>query len=151
VTWLKFSGLSGGAPDSPVSQKCQRPTVIRAINVRHVAHSNGRLDAPDCPVRHLAERSNGRLCPEWKEIVHRTATVVVRWCTGLSGAPPVHHSTEGKIGLPSWPPTAPSCVGAIKGTPRRMEHDTKLARNILRLPDFASTHLIRCVSDLSSV
>jgi hypothetical protein len=34
---------------------------------------------------------------------------------------PVHHSTEGKIGLPSWPPTAPSCLGAIKGTPRRME------------------------------
>jgi hypothetical protein len=34
---------------------------------------------------------------------------------------PVRHSTEGKIGLPSWPPTAPSCLGAIKGTPRRME------------------------------
>jgi hypothetical protein len=34
---------------------------------------------------------------------------------------PVHHPTEGKFGLPSWPPTAPSCLGAIKGTPRRME------------------------------
>jgi hypothetical protein len=97
-------------------------------------------------------------------------------CTGLSGATtspkeqrsampdmegdrapdmnsgcPGHHSTEGKIGLPSWPPTAPSCLGAIKGTPRRMEHDTKLTKNILRLLDSASTHLINCVSDLSSV
>jgi hypothetical protein len=64
---------------------------------------------------------------------------------------PVHHSTEGKIGLPSWPPTAPSYLGAIKGTPRRMEENTKLTRNILRLPDSASMHLIDCVSDLSSV
>jgi hypothetical protein len=29
----------------------------------------------------------------------------------------VHHPTEGKFGLLSWPPTAPSCLGAIKGTP----------------------------------
>jgi hypothetical protein len=64
---------------------------------------------------------------------------------------PVHHPTEGKFGLPSWPPTAPSCLGAIKGTPRRMEENTKLTRNILRLPDFDSTHLILCVSDLSSI
>jgi hypothetical protein len=34
---------------------------------------------------------------------------------------PMHHSTEGKIGLPSWPPTAPSFLGAIKRDPRRME------------------------------
>jgi hypothetical protein len=61
---------------------------------------------------------------------------------------PMHHPTEGKFGLPSWPPTAPSCLGAIKGTPRRMEEYTKLTRNILRLPDFDSTHLILCVSDL---
>ena len=30
-----------------------------------------------CSVRHLARRSNGRLRPIWKEIAHRTATVVV--------------------------------------------------------------------------
>jgi hypothetical protein len=34
---------------------------------------------------------------------------------------PVRHSTEGKDDLPSLPPTTPSCLGAIKGTPRRME------------------------------
>jgi hypothetical protein len=32
-----------------------------------------------------------------------------------------------------------------------MEENTKPARNILRLLDSVSTHLIRCVSDLSSV
>jgi hypothetical protein len=70
-----------------------------------------------------------------------------------SGTPdcPVRHSTKGRNCLPSWSPTAPSCLGAIKGTPRCMEHNTKLSRNILRLPDSASTHLIRCVSDLSFV
>jgi hypothetical protein len=33
----------------------------------------------------------------------------------------VVHRIEGEFGLPSWPLTAPSCLGAIKGTPRRME------------------------------
>jgi hypothetical protein len=73
---------------------------------------------------------------------------------GLSGgAPdcPVHHSTEGKKCLPKWSSTAPSCLGAIKGTPRRMEHDTKYSLSILRHPDFAPTHLIHCVCDLSSI
>jgi hypothetical protein len=46
---------------------------------------------------------------------------------------------------------APSCLGAIKGTPRRMEQNTKHSLSILRLPDSSSTHLICCVSDLSSV
>jgi hypothetical protein len=69
-------------------------TVGRVIRGRRVAHTNGRQGAPDylvCtgqyPVRHCARRCNGRLCLIWKEIVHRTATVTVRWCTGLSGAP----------------------------------------------------------------
>jgi hypothetical protein len=63
----------------------------------------------------------------------------------------VHHSTEGKIDLPSWSSTAPSCLGAIKGTPRRMEESPKHSLSILRLPHSASAHLIDCVSDLSSV
>jgi hypothetical protein len=53
----------------------------------------------------------------------------------------VHHSTEGKFGLPSWPPTASSYLGAIKGTPRRMEENTKLTRIILRHLDSAFTQL----------
>jgi hypothetical protein len=58
---------------------------------------------------------------------------------------------EGKDGLPSLSPTAPSCLGAIKGTPRRMEESPKHSLSILRLPHSASAHLIDCVSDLSFV
>jgi hypothetical protein len=50
--------------------------------------------------------------------------------------------TEGKFGLPCLPPTAPSCLGAIKGTPSRMEEQPKLTRNILRLQDSNFTHSI---------
>ena len=63
----------------------------------------------------------------------------------------MHQPTEGKFGLPSWPPTAPSCLGAIKGTPRRMEELPKHSLSIPRLPHSASAHLIDCVSDLSSI
>jgi hypothetical protein len=73
---------------------------------------------------------------------------------GLAGgAPdgPVHHSTEGRNCLPSWSPMAHSCLGAIKETPRRTEEYTKHSLSILRHPDSAPTHLIRCVSDLSSI
>jgi hypothetical protein len=76
---------------------------------------------------------------------HESATIVYarigrisrtgheQWLSG--GAPDclVCHPTEGKDSLPCWPPTAPSCLGAIKGTPRRMEESPKHSRNILRL------------------
>jgi hypothetical protein len=82
------------APDCPVSQRRPRPTVSSAINGRRVARANDRLVTPDCPVCteqclvcQLDPRSNGRLRLIRKEIGHRTATVHVRWCTGLSGAP----------------------------------------------------------------
>jgi hypothetical protein len=63
----------------------------------------------------------------------------------------VVHATEGRNCLPRLSPMAPSCLGAIKGTPRHIEEKTKLSRNILRLPDSDSKHLILCVSDLSSI
>jgi hypothetical protein len=70
-------------------------TVGRAIRGRRVARINGRFGTPDCPVctgqcpvRQLPPRTNGRMRQKWKEIAHRTATVTVRWCTRLSGAPP---------------------------------------------------------------
>jgi hypothetical protein len=64
---------------------------------------------------------------------------------------PVRHPIEGKISLPRIPPTAPSCLGAIKGTPRRMEESPKHTLSILSLPHSVSAHLIDRVSDLSSV
>jgi hypothetical protein len=65
VRWC--TGLSG-EPTVPA------PTVVRAINVRHVARSNGRL--VHRTVRCASDttwRSNGRLRPIWKEIAHRTS------------------------------------------------------------------------------
>jgi hypothetical protein len=58
------------------------------------------------------------------------------------GAPdcPVHHPTEGKNCLPNGAPTTPSCLGAIKGTPRRMEQNTKPPLNILRRLDSGNAH-----------
>jgi hypothetical protein len=64
---------------------------------------------------------------------------------------PVVHRTEGKDSLPCWPPTAPSCLGAIKGTPRCMEELLKHSLSILSLTHSVSAHLIDRVSDLSSV
>jgi hypothetical protein len=69
------------------------------------------------------------------------------------GAPdcPVCHSTEGKDSLPCWSSTAPSCLGAIKGTPKRMEESPKHSLSILRHPDSAPAHLLCCFRDLSSI
>jgi hypothetical protein len=64
---------------------------------------------------------------------------------------PVRHPTEGKNCLPCWSPTAPSCLGAIKGTPRRMEETSKHSLSNSKSPHSVSTHLIDRVSDLSSV
>jgi hypothetical protein len=63
--------------------------------------------------------------------------------TVFGGAPncPVRQSTEGKICLPGMLSTAPSCLGAIKGTPRRMEEHTKHTQSIPKHQDFDSTHL----------
>jgi hypothetical protein len=117
----------------------------------------------------------------WEEDQRRTAKIhrTVRWCTRLSGEPmvvcangrprnlrvtrghangrlgtpncPVHHPTEGKFGLPSWPPMAPSCLRVIKGTPRHMEESPKHSLSILRHPDSAPAHWLCCVRDLSSI
>jgi hypothetical protein len=72
----------------------------------------------------------------------RSAPNHLQWLSG--GAPDclVRHSTEGKDGLPCWPPMAPSCLRAIKGTPRRKEESPKLTRNILILQDSNFTHSI---------
>ena len=65
------------------------------------------------------------------------------WALFMSGGAPdclVRQLIEGKNCLPNGDPMAPSCLGAIKGTPRRMEHNTKPPLNILRRLDSANTH-----------
>jgi hypothetical protein len=86
---------------------------------------------------------NGRLHQTRKRIAH---------CSLSGDAPdcPVRRRTEGNQSLPNGTPTAPSYLGAIKGTPRRMEQDTKHPLNILQRLDFASAHLIHCDRDLST-
>jgi hypothetical protein len=136
-------------------------TVNHAIRERRMACTNSWKGAPDCPVctgqcpvRHSARRCNGHLRQKRNEIGTRPSTVTVRWRIALSGGAsdcPMCHSTEGKDGLPCWPPTTPSCLGAIKGTPRRMEESPQLTRNILRLQDSNFTHSILWDSDLSSI
>jgi hypothetical protein len=139
VRWC--TGLSG----EPTAASA---TVSRAIRGRRVARFNGRLGAPDsvrCAnqpgVATVACPRNGR----------KSRTKHEQWLSG--GAPDclVRHPTEGKICLPRMPPMAPSCLGAIKGTPRRMEEIPKHTLSILSLPQFVSAHLINRVSDLSSV
>jgi hypothetical protein len=139
VRW--FTGLSGEPTVAWATVGC-------AIFARHVECSNGQLvhrtvsGAPISPKEQRSDMPNleGDLAPDSLQDLS-------------GGAPdcPVHHSTEGKDSLPCWSPTAPRCLWAIKGTPRRMEKEPKHSLSILRLPHSASTYLIDCVSDLSSV
>jgi hypothetical protein len=144
---LKFTGRSGEAPDCLVSQRSTAPTVGRAICTRRVA-------APTVGRGHRTVRcANGSIFA----MVHcaifgrRSAPDHEQCMSG--GAPdcPVRHPTEGKNYLPRLLPTAPSCLGAIKGTPMRMEEHTKHTLNILRLSHSVSMHSIDFLSDLSFV
>jgi hypothetical protein len=69
--------------------------------------------------------------------------------TVSGGAPdcPMRQATEGNNCLLEMLSTAPSCLGAIKGTPRRMEEYTKHSLSILKHQDFDSAHLILCDSN----
>jgi hypothetical protein len=84
-------------------------------------------------------------------IGRRSRTRHEQWLSGGAPECPVCHPTEGKDSFPCWPPTAPSCVGAIKGTPKRMKETSKHSLSILSLPHSVSAHLIDCVSDSSSI
>jgi hypothetical protein len=63
----------------------------------------------------------------------------------------VRQATEGRNCLPGMLSMAPSCLGAIKGTPRRMEEDTKQPLSIVDHSHFILAHLFDILSDLSSV
>jgi hypothetical protein len=105
--------------------------------------ANGQQATPDCLVCHGASGCNGRLCQIRKEIMH---------CSLSGGALdcPVRLQIEGNQGLPNGAPMTPSSLGAIKGTPRRMEQHTKHPLNILQHRDFTNTHLVHCDRDSST-
>jgi hypothetical protein len=100
------------APDCPVSQRSAAQSARDAWPGQRSEGGTGLSGAPTAPNR---QRS---AAPKQERNPHRT----------VSGGEPdclVRQSIEGKNCLPGMLSTAPSCLGAIKGTPRRMEDYTK--------------------------
>jgi hypothetical protein len=94
--------------------------------------------APTAPNR---QRST---VPKYERNPHRTVS---------GGAPdcPVRQSTEGKNCLPVMLSMAPSCLGAIKETPRHIKEYTKHTLSILDHSHSDFAHSFDILSDLSSV
>jgi hypothetical protein len=138
---LKFTGLSGGASDCPMSQQSaaesardawQAPTVRWGTRLSGVHRT-----VSDVPTAPRLQRSAS---PNKERDLHRIVS---------GGAPdcPVRQAIEGKNCLPGMHSTAPSYLGAIKGTPRRMEENTKHSQSIPKHQDLDSAHLILCDSN----
>jgi hypothetical protein len=143
----RSTGLSGGAPDSVRCVRLARANwPLSEIHRRRTAiiHRTVRC-APDCPVsQRSATRSardtwpsqrleggtghvrcangskaaNSRLRHRRKEIGHQTVSGVHRTVRCA-------RRQKARIAFLDCSQMAPSCLGAIKGTPRRMEEDTK--------------------------
>jgi hypothetical protein len=118
------TGLSGEPTVGQANGRLRDPRGTRG-------RANGREEAPDCPVctgqcpvRQRLQGCQRSASPDKEGNPHRTVS---------GGAPDclVRQATEGKICLPGLLSTAPSCLGAIKGTPRRMEEYTKLSLSTL--------------------
>jgi hypothetical protein len=127
------------SPDCPVSQRSTGPTVGRAICAGHVAEPTAIRRHRTCPVR---QRLSG---------YQRSTAPFLEGNRAPDSVPcapdcPVRQSTEGKISLPRMLSTAPSCLGAIKGTPRCMEEYTKHSYNIPKHQDLDSAHSFHCDS-----
>jgi hypothetical protein len=137
---LKFTGLSGGAPDCTVSQQSAGPTVGHRICTRRMASANDRMGHRTVSSAPTAPKCQRSALPNKEGDPHRTVS---------GGAPdcPMRQATEGKNCLPRMLSTAPSCLGAIKGTPRRMEENIKHSLSTPKHQDFDSTHLIPCDSN----
>jgi hypothetical protein len=145
VRWC--TGLSGEPTIGRANGRPRNPRVT-------CGRANGLVGAPDCPVctgqcsvRQQLQIFNGRL----RQLRKASAPDTEQCLSGGTPDCPVRHPTEGKNCLPGLLSTAPSCLGAIKGTPRRMEEYTKHTLNILRLPHSIFAHSIDILSDLSSV
>ena len=136
------TGLSG---EPTVGRANGRPRDRRATRGR----ANGRKGAPDYPVctGHVRCANCAQICIR-KQRSDELFMETNRAPDSVRCAPdcPVRPMTEGKISLQELLSTAPSCLGAIKGTPRRMEEDTKHSYNIPKHQDINSAHLVHCDS-----
>jgi hypothetical protein len=107
----------------------QEPTVIWRTGPSGAPHRTVR-----CPIEKETNQSDDSL--------PRPALILFTvWCAPDSLVRP---RTEGKNCLPNGAPTAPSYLGAIKGSPRHMEQHTKPPLNILRCLNSANTHPDYC-------
>jgi hypothetical protein len=154
------TGLSDGAPDSVRCARLARAnSLLSGFHRRHTTIIHRTVwCAPDCPMsqrsagptvgcaRHVAEPTVGRghrtvrCAPDSVRCANGSQAPTVGFARkGKKSAPdsvrcapdcPVRQATEGKICLSGMLSTAPSCLGAIKGTPRRMEENTKHSQSI---------------------
>ena len=128
------------SPDCPVSQRSAARAARDTWPSQRLEGGTGLSGVHrTCPVRQRLPNLQRSASP-FKE--RNRAPDTVRCAPDC----PVRQSTEGKISLPRMLSTAPCCLGAIKGTPRRMEEDTKHSYNISKHQDFDSAHLFHCDS-----
>jgi hypothetical protein len=114
----------------------QEPTVRRGTRLSGVHRT-----VSGAPTTRNLQRS---VSPNKERDPHRTVSGGASDC-------PVRQATEGKNCLLEMLSTAPSCLRAIKGTPRRMEEDTKQPLSIVDYSHFILAHLFDILSDLSFV
>jgi hypothetical protein len=107
-----------GAPDCPVSQRSAARSARDTWPSQWSGGGTGQ-----CSVRQRLQGCQRSASPNKEGNPHRTES---------GGAPdcPVHQAAEGKNCLPGMHSTAPSCLGAIKGTPRHMEEYIKHSLSI---------------------
>jgi hypothetical protein len=132
---LKFTGLSGVhrtvrcAPDCPVSQRSA------AQSARDTWPSQRSEDGTGLSGVHRTVRcANGSQISNGLQRSAAPGKETNRAPDSVRCAPdcPVPPSTEGQDSLPELLSTAPSCLGAIKGAPRRME---EIHKQLLSIPD----------------
>jgi hypothetical protein len=120
------TGLSGEPTVGRANGRLRDPRGTRG-------RANGRKGAPDSVRCANGSKAPMSASPKKERNPHRTVS---------GGAPdcPVRQATEGKNCFPGMLSTAPSCLGAIKGTPRRMEEKTKQPLSIVDHSHFTLAH-----------
>jgi hypothetical protein len=139
VWWC--TGLSGEPTVGRANGRPRNPRVTRG-------QTNGLMGAPDSVRCTNGSKSSTVGCAK---LGKQSAPDSEQCLSGGTPDCPVRHPTEGKNCLPRLLSTAPSCLGAIKGTPRRMEEYIKHILSILNHSHSVFAHSIDILSDLSSV
>jgi hypothetical protein len=116
VRWC--TGLSGEPTVGPANGRSRNPRATRGRANGQRGHRTVRCAPDSVRCANGSEPPTVGFAKEGK----KSAPDSVRWCTGLSSAP-----GDRRQELPSGMlSTAPSCLGAIKGTPRRMEESSSI-------------------------